>query len=86
MAIYMLALFAVAAATGLLFSRNAFCAHVCPAKNKKDPSRKALNMVFQPPIREQENENWNSLTLKRMRRVKQTTPACCLYRRNCESR
>ncbi len=30
MAIYMLALFAMAVATGLLFSRNTFCAHVCP--------------------------------------------------------
>ena len=30
MAIYMLVLFATAIATGLLFSRNTFCAHVCP--------------------------------------------------------
>jgi len=30
MALYMLALFAVAVVSGLLFSRNTFCAHVCP--------------------------------------------------------
>jgi len=30
MAIYLLALFAVAVVSGLLFSRNTFCAHVCP--------------------------------------------------------
>ena len=30
MAIYMLVLFAAAVAFGLLFSRNTFCAHVCP--------------------------------------------------------
>jgi len=30
MAIYMLVLFALAVVTGLLFSRNTFCAHVCP--------------------------------------------------------
>ena len=34
------------------------CVYVCPAKSKEDPNRKALNMVFQPPIRERENENW----------------------------
>jgi pyruvate-ferredoxin/flavodoxin oxidoreductase len=37
----------------------AVCVHNCPAKNKKDPSRKAINMVPQLPIREQEKENWN---------------------------
>jgi len=30
MALYMLALFSVAIASGLLFSRNTFCAHICP--------------------------------------------------------
>jgi pyruvate-ferredoxin/flavodoxin oxidoreductase len=30
----------------------------CPSKNKADPSRKAINMTEQPPIREQENVNW----------------------------
>lgn len=30
MALYMLALFAVAIVSGLLFSRNAFCAYICP--------------------------------------------------------
>lgn len=34
------------------------CVNVCPAKNKKEPKRKAINMVPQPPIREQEKENW----------------------------
>jgi pyruvate-ferredoxin/flavodoxin oxidoreductase len=31
---------------------------VCPARNKKQPRRKAINMVPQPPIRIQERENW----------------------------
>ncbi len=34
------------------------CVNVCPARNKKQPSRKAINMVAQPPIRMQERENW----------------------------
>ncbi|RKY85581.1 pyruvate:ferredoxin (flavodoxin) oxidoreductase [candidate division KSB1 bacterium] len=34
------------------------CVKVCPTKNKKDPERKAINMVPQPPIRKQEAENW----------------------------
>ncbi|MCK4602424.1 MAG: 4Fe-4S binding protein, partial [Phycisphaerae bacterium] len=34
------------------------CVHVCPAKNKAEPSRKAINMEFQPPLREQERENY----------------------------
>jgi pyruvate-ferredoxin/flavodoxin oxidoreductase len=34
------------------------CVEVCPAKNKLDPKLKAINMRPQPPIREQENANW----------------------------
>jgi len=34
------------------------CVKVCPTKNKKDPERKAINMVPQHPIRKQEAENW----------------------------
>jgi len=36
----------------------ALCVEVCPAKNKSEVRLKALNMVPQPPIREQERENW----------------------------
>jgi pyruvate-ferredoxin/flavodoxin oxidoreductase len=35
------------------------CVDVCPAKNKSILSMKALNMAPQPPIREQENANWD---------------------------
>jgi pyruvate-ferredoxin/flavodoxin oxidoreductase len=35
------------------------CVDVCPAKNKSQPSRKALNMADQPPLREPERENWD---------------------------
>jgi pyruvate-ferredoxin/flavodoxin oxidoreductase len=35
------------------------CVDVCPAKNKSQPSRKAINMEAQLPLREQEKENWN---------------------------
>jgi len=35
------------------------CVEVCPAKDKTQPSRKALNMVAQPPLREQEAKNWD---------------------------
>ncbi|MBN1885963.1 MAG: pyruvate:ferredoxin (flavodoxin) oxidoreductase [Candidatus Krumholzibacteriota bacterium] len=37
----------------------ALCVHQCPAKNKQDPSRKAINMASQPPIREEEKKNWS---------------------------
>jgi len=37
----------------------ALCVDVCPAKNKSQPSRKAINMESQIPLREQEKENWN---------------------------
>ena len=35
------------------------CVSVCPAKNKVEPTRKAINMSPQLPLREQERENWN---------------------------
>jgi len=35
------------------------CVEVCPAKDKSQVSRKALNMAAQPPIRAQEVENWD---------------------------
>ncbi len=34
------------------------CVHICPGKDKNDPTRKALTMVEQIPIREQERENF----------------------------
>ena len=35
------------------------CVEVCPAKDKQNPERKALNMRPQPPIRETEKLNWD---------------------------
>ena len=35
------------------------CVDICPAKNKSQPSRKAINMEAQLPLREQERDNWN---------------------------
>ncbi|MBZ0308227.1 MAG: pyruvate:ferredoxin (flavodoxin) oxidoreductase, partial [Anaerolineae bacterium] len=35
------------------------CVQVCPAKNKSAAALKAINMEPQPPLREQERENWN---------------------------
>ncbi|MEW6060483.1 MAG: pyruvate:ferredoxin (flavodoxin) oxidoreductase [Bacteroidota bacterium] len=35
------------------------CVEVCPAKNKKETKYKALNMMPQPPLREQEAKNWD---------------------------
>ncbi|HIQ09617.1 MAG TPA: pyruvate:ferredoxin (flavodoxin) oxidoreductase [Anaerolineaceae bacterium] len=35
------------------------CVEVCPAVDKNDPTRKALNMAPQAPLREQEAENWD---------------------------
>jgi len=35
------------------------CAHICPASDKKNPERHALNMSLQAPIRENEIDNWN---------------------------
>lgn len=34
------------------------CVQACPAKNKQDPSKKAINMSPQPPLRESESKNW----------------------------
>jgi pyruvate-ferredoxin/flavodoxin oxidoreductase len=36
----------------------ALCVETCPAKDKTQVGRKALNLVEQLPIREQERENW----------------------------
>jgi len=38
------------------------CVDVCPAKNKAMVGYKALNMEPQPPLREQEAENWDFFT------------------------
>ena len=35
------------------------CVENCPAKDKENPGRKAINMGAQPPIRKQEAENWS---------------------------
>jgi pyruvate-ferredoxin/flavodoxin oxidoreductase len=35
------------------------CVEVCPAKNKRQVGRKAINMEPQLPLREQERENWD---------------------------
>jgi len=35
------------------------CVEVCPAKDKSQVGRKAINMAPQPPIREQQNTNWD---------------------------
>jgi pyruvate-ferredoxin/flavodoxin oxidoreductase len=35
------------------------CVNVCPAKNKAEPTQKAINMRPQLPIREQEKANWD---------------------------
>lgn len=37
----------------------ALCVDVCPAKNKAALGFKAINMEPQPPLREQERENWD---------------------------
>jgi len=34
------------------------CVQACPAKNKAEPGKKAINMAFQPPLREAERENY----------------------------
>jgi pyruvate-ferredoxin/flavodoxin oxidoreductase len=34
------------------------CVEVCPAKNKREPGRKAINMEPQPPLRKAERENY----------------------------
>jgi pyruvate-ferredoxin/flavodoxin oxidoreductase len=35
------------------------CVDVCPVKNKSAANLKAVNMMPQPPLREQERDNWN---------------------------
>ena len=35
------------------------CVHICPAKNKIEPTKKAINMGSQLPLREQERANWD---------------------------
>jgi pyruvate-ferredoxin/flavodoxin oxidoreductase len=35
------------------------CVEACPAKDKRQVGRKAINMASQPPIREQENFKWD---------------------------
>ncbi len=35
------------------------CVEVCPAKNRKEPKLKAINMEPQPPIRKREAVNWD---------------------------
>jgi pyruvate-ferredoxin/flavodoxin oxidoreductase len=34
------------------------CVHNCPAKDKEEPGRKAINMQFQPPLRAEEAKNY----------------------------
>ena len=34
------------------------CVETCPAKNKADPTKKAINLAEQLPLRESEGENW----------------------------
>jgi pyruvate-ferredoxin/flavodoxin oxidoreductase len=47
------------------------CVMVCPAKDKANPKRKAINMAPQLPLRERERENWNFfLTLPDFDRTK----------------
>ncbi len=35
------------------------CVDICPIRDKSNASRKALNMMPQPPLRETERENWD---------------------------
>ncbi|MEA5577303.1 pyruvate:ferredoxin (flavodoxin) oxidoreductase [Anabaena sp. UHCC 0451] len=35
------------------------CVNICPVKNKAEPTKKAINMSPQLPIREQERKNWD---------------------------
>ena len=47
------------------------CVEVCPAKDKSQVGRKAINMAPQPPIRERERANWDFfLTLPEIDRTK----------------
>ena len=52
------------------------CVEVCPAKDKSQVGRKAINMEPQPPIRERENTNWDFfLTLPEIDRTRLNTGA-----------
>ena len=35
------------------------CVQICPAKSKSEARHKAINMESQPPLRDQERENWD---------------------------
>ena len=35
------------------------CVQICPIRDRNQPERKALNMAPQPPLREQERDNWS---------------------------
>jgi pyruvate-ferredoxin/flavodoxin oxidoreductase len=49
----------------------ALCVEICPAKDKTQVGRKAINMAEQPPIRERENANWDFfMTLPNVDRTK----------------
>ena len=39
----------------------ALCIEACPAKSKTEPKHRAINMVPQIPLREQEARNWELL-------------------------
>ncbi|CAK0759565.1 putative pyruvate-flavodoxin oxidoreductase [Gammaproteobacteria bacterium] len=52
------------------------CVEICPARDKSEARRKALNMVPQPPIRERERQYWDyflHLPEYDRRKVKETT-------------
>lgn len=38
------------------------CVTACPAKDKQDPNKRAINMHPQPPLRESEAKNWEFFT------------------------
>ncbi|MDJ1179644.1 pyruvate:ferredoxin (flavodoxin) oxidoreductase [Roseofilum sp. BLCC_M91] len=61
------------------------CVDICPAKNKSMPSKRAINMEPQIPLREQESQNWDfflglpnpdrsSLNLERIRQQQWQEP------------
>ncbi len=53
------------------------CVEVCPVVDKKDPSKKALNMAPQLPLKEAERKNWDfflALPELERARIKHTTP------------
>ncbi|NIA30390.1 MAG: pyruvate:ferredoxin (flavodoxin) oxidoreductase [Actinobacteria bacterium] len=54
----------------------AICVEICPVKDKTNVSRKAINMEYQPPLRETEKANWEfflDLPEASRDRVKQNT-------------